>query len=814
MRSTHRGRYTLVLIVLVAFGLRVWGLADHNIWWDEGIGIWLSRMPMWESIHWTAGDVHPPLYYVLLRAWRAVAGEGEFALRFLSVISSTLTVPLIYRLGKALGGFRTGTLAALLLAVSRFSIWWAQEIRMYALAALLATGSLWGAVWLWRTSGQEWPRSPHRGSRIGFPWALYVACTTGSLYSLYLTATVPIITNLGFLAHYVQQRRTDRRASGIVSWITAQVAVLALFLPWAMYALPRMHSWSSDVPFSPGFFIKLYSTILAVGNPLDLEASAPLTTGAFAGLALGLIGLIRHLSLQHSANGCPTSAARSWAGGGTIAPSRQGHPVPFRLGGLVMLVMGLLLPPLVVAVVSLPGLRFYFSRPLVPRYLLPLSACYSILLAWGTIELARGGVRKHQLGRWLAVAATGLGLVAALSGLQSFYPGRVRHDDYATIAEVLNAHRRVDEAVLLYVDRDWPVFTAHYEGARNDLPYGETLSDPAVAEALLLPIWDRTAGIWLVSTPESLQADPAQTVPQWLGAHSVLTRTMVSGGVSLTYYTRTPDRVGIYEMIVPGTMPPVWVTSSYGLVGASVAQTRYGTGDTVHLGLYWIPPLPDTAEVLLSGDAVERSFTVPGVTATTNIVRNQVDIPLSPDLPGGTYAARVVVPGYPPTPVGRFTLVRKTAGAGVVPTTIPYPVEYRLGESIHLVGYDLPMNTVTAGEALALTLYWRTEALLHTRYKVFTHVLGETYNARAGNFLWGQQDNEPVNGQAPTTLWAPNTVIADPYLIQIDPDAPPGTYAVEIGLYGLVDGARLAVEGDGDAISLAVVEVGTTSSER
>ncbi|NLF02913.1 MAG: hypothetical protein GX601_18270 [Anaerolineales bacterium] len=751
-------------------------MADHNIWWDEGIGIWLARMPLWDSVRWTAGDVHPPLYYVCLHIWRSLAGEGEFSLRFLSVILSLLTVPLIYRLGRILGGSETGFLAALLLTISRFSIWWAQEIRMYALAALLATGSLWAAVWLWRNPGAT---SNTTTTAKWVPWMLYVACTAGSLYTLYLTATVPIVTNLGYLALWLRRRRAGHSTAGVRAWATAQVAAAALFLPWALYALPRMHSWSSDTPFTLSFFVQLYSTILVVGDPLNLETHALLTVGTFLGLGLGIIALIW----------------RFWRG------------TSHRYSGLVMLIAGLLLPPIVVAVISLPGLRFHFSRPLVPRYLLPLSACYSTLLAWGIVELKRRVPDRPVGCRITAIGTATMAVVAAITGLSSFYPGRVRRDDYATIAEVLRAHRRTDEAVLLYVDRDWPIFVAHYQGERNDLPYGAALSDPDIAEALLLPIWERTAATWLVSTPESLQTDPAQTIPQWLAAHSVLSRTLVSGEVSLTFYTRTPERVEIQEMVVPSYSPPAWIDSDYGLVGASLAQRRYGTGDTVHLGLYWIPPLPMEAKLVLSSGTQQRSFPIPEVTATTNIVRNQVDIPLTPDLDGGSYTVEVTVPEHPPTPVGRFTLVPRAASGN---STLPpgaSPVTYRLGKTISLVGYALPQTKINAGETLALTLYWRTEAPQDTRYKVFTHLLGTTYNARTGNFLWGQQDNEPVSGQAATTLWAPGMIIEDPYLIHVDAGAPPGLYAVEVGMYGLIDGVRLAVAGEGDAIRLAEIEV-------
>ena len=770
MASRQRRRSQLwfaVPLLLAGFALRIWGLTDHNIWWDEGIGVWLARMPLLEAIRWTAGDVHPPLHYISLIGWRAVAGESTFALRFLSVLFSFLTLPLIYRLGRALGGSSTGLLAIGLLAISRFSIWWAQEIRMYALSALLATGALWSSVWLWRVMARDRSRAlPSRAGRseMGLAWATYVLTTLGSLSTLYLTATVPVVTNLGFLVFW-WHRRAHNRALRLWPWVSAQLAVVAIFLPWVAYALPRMHGWSSDAPFTPGFFIRLYTTILAVGDPLNLEANAALTAGVFAGLTAGLAALVHALR-------------------------RSSSP---RWGGFAMLLAGLLLPPLVVALVSLPGLSFYFSRPLVPRYLLPLSACYVTLLAWSIDAWWRSARRRLGPPRWLAGAVALLALTAATAGLRTFYPHRTPRDDYATIAELLSAHRRADEAVLLYVDRDWPIFTAHYPGPRTDLPYGAALSDPAVVKALLEPVWDQTAAVWLVSTPESLQTDPRQTVPAWLAARSVMSRTLVSGEASLTYYTRTPERVPLHHTVVPGYTPPLRLTTAYGLVGAHLPLPRYTTGDTLRLGLYWIPPLPQTAQVHLSHPAGTRVFDVPPVTATTDIVSNRIDIPLTPELPGGRYHLSVLAPGHPPTPIGAVTLVHQAAGAAVDAAAIPHPVDVRFAGGIRLIGYALPEHAALPGESFAVTLYWQAEQPVAARYKVFTHLVGTTYNAATGNFLWGQQDNEPLNGQAPTTRWTPGTVIADPYRIPAAPHAPPGPYTLTVGLYGLLDGQRLPV---------------------
>jgi 4-amino-4-deoxy-L-arabinose transferase-like glycosyltransferase len=764
-------RALFVGLILVAFGLRILGLTDHSIWWDEGISVWLARMPLLEAVRWTAGDVHPPLYYVVLGIWYRVAGEGVFVMRYPSVLASVLTVALIARLGRRLQGCQRGAafphvglLAAGFLSVSRFSIRWAQEVRMYALAAMWATAALSSAVRLWRRPGRS-------------AWLTHVVATVAGLFTLYLNATVLAVTNLGFLVLWLKDR--DRRRAR--RWITAQAAVLAFLAPWLAYALPRMHSWSSDQAFGLAFFAKLYTTMLAVGTPLDLEAVLPLTLTALAGLTAGLIALAQR-----------AHAPVAWA-------------------SLTMLLAGVLLPPATVAIVSLPGLRFYFSRPLVPRYLLPLSACYYALLAWGLAALE--GIQPARIGRALSVFFTAVALIGAVRGLESFYPGRTATDDYLTIAGTLEAHRRPEDAVLLYVDRDWPIFVAHYPGPRNDLAYGARW-DAGKAAAMLAPIWEAHEAVWLVTTPEAQQADPQQHVRQWLEARAAAREVVVTGQNTLTFYARTEARAERRGTLVPDFDPPAGVSTPFGLRGAATPLSRYRTGDTVHLALYWTHAPDADVQVVLEGPSGGEvtPLDVPPVPSTPGVIRRLVSIPLTPELEGGTYRIVVRPRTGSPIGVGTFTLIEATAGTTASPDEIPNAVRYRLGESIRLIGYALPQADVHPGGSIPLTLYWRTDEVLDRRYKVFTHLVGDTFNARTETFLWGQQDNEPGQGQAPTSRWAPETVISDPYQIPIDPDAPPGIYTIQVGMYGLVDGVRLPVVGpegqvaDG-AISLTTIEV-------
>ena len=85
----------LVALVLTAFSLRMYHLAQPLLSWDEGWSIGLSSLGWAEINRITALDVHPPLYYYAFKLWLA-AGKHQLLLRFLSVLVGVLTIPLAY----------------------------------------------------------------------------------------------------------------------------------------------------------------------------------------------------------------------------------------------------------------------------------------------------------------------------------------------------------------------------------------------------------------------------------------------------------------------------------------------------------------------------------------------------------------------------------------------------------------------------------------------------------------------------------------------------------------------------------------------
>jgi 4-amino-4-deoxy-L-arabinose transferase-like glycosyltransferase len=133
-----------VLVTIGAAALRFIGLGTQSMWYDELSTTQVitgSVSGLLDRIRHSEGT--PPLYFVLATVWSHAFGSGDAAIRSMSALAGTLTVPVAYLVTRAVGGGRrAGLLVAALVAVNPFLIWYSQEARAYALAVLLVTVAL------------------------------------------------------------------------------------------------------------------------------------------------------------------------------------------------------------------------------------------------------------------------------------------------------------------------------------------------------------------------------------------------------------------------------------------------------------------------------------------------------------------------------------------------------------------------------------------------------------------------------------------------------------------------------------------------
>jgi mannosyltransferase len=160
----------LLLILLLATVLRLWGLGSESLWLDEALTARHMETSYVQLVHDFLGNTQTILYYLGEKAWCMAFGHTEAALRFPSVIYGVLTVWAIFLLAGQLFSRAAALWTAFLLAINPFAIYYSQEARPYAMFLLAAVFSLFFLL--------RFLRSPRKGAAWG-----YVISATIALYA-------------------------------------------------------------------------------------------------------------------------------------------------------------------------------------------------------------------------------------------------------------------------------------------------------------------------------------------------------------------------------------------------------------------------------------------------------------------------------------------------------------------------------------------------------------------------------------------------------------------------------------------------------
>jgi 4-amino-4-deoxy-L-arabinose transferase-like glycosyltransferase len=97
---------------------------------------------------------------------------------------------------------------------------------------------------------------------------------------------------------------------------------------------------------------------------------------------------------------------------------------------------------------------------------------------------------------------------------------------------------------------------------------------------------------------------------------------------------------------------------------------------------------------------------------------------------------------------------------------IQNPLGANFDNKAELLGYDVGKGRVRAGEAIAVTLYWRCLGRMERNYTLSIQVLGPDYHSYGGVNLY------PGRGNFATSLWQVGDTFSESYWIPIAPDAP------------------------------------------
>lgn len=402
----------LLAILLLAFALRMYGLAHKGLWGDEIFQARQAQRPL--SVILTRSET-PEIYddfvlhYVVLH-FVSLVGTDEFWMRLPSVWMSMLALPVTYLLGRRLFGGAAGLGAMVLMAGAPFQIWYAQEARMYAAETFYAALSFYCFVGLWKGRG----RWQFLGMTLANTLGLY-----NHLFAIFPTLAEGGTALIVLGAQLWRQR--DFSLRGI--WGMRGAAVVASLFCTCLLTLP------------------LTTGVLA-------NAGLQVRGGAIHGAPTVKVDMafVRDLLMYFGLGadwGWRALVSAGLAGVGLVALLRRRME-----NGWIMSVF--VLAPGILAFVPLAG-------NLAHRYFIFMQPLYLACIAGGAIWLGNGGVRWLGRGNLLRARRSAVALTMAggvLLGVMLIPPlgalyGRAKLNDWRSVVNFVQGHATARDVVMI-----------------------------------------------------------------------------------------------------------------------------------------------------------------------------------------------------------------------------------------------------------------------------------------------------------------------------------------------------------------------------
>lgn len=235
MRHRQRTLVLVAVVVVVAVGafMRIEAINDREVWGDEAFTSAVVRQPWSEMMAILREDVHPPLYYLLLKSWAWVFGVSTEALRGFSVLCGVAAIPVVFVAMR--DWFKTSVwpalAASLAIAVNPFLVAYGHEARMYALFAFWVALTVLALTRSWSSENPWW--------RLVYGIALAAMCYTHYLGVLFAGAC--------FVVDMLQRPRLRQIVFGYTLPAVAAVPLLYFFIVQRGYHTTL--GWVPDVSF-------------------------------------------------------------------------------------------------------------------------------------------------------------------------------------------------------------------------------------------------------------------------------------------------------------------------------------------------------------------------------------------------------------------------------------------------------------------------------------------------------------------------------------------------------------------------------------
>lgn len=374
-RALERRRASWVgalLVAATAVVVSLHGIGDKPLWNDEAWSIANAGARLSDTVDAIRHDYHPPLYYVTLNLWMRLGADAAWArsLSALFAVAATLTV---FRIGSILAGPMLGFVSGLVLATAPLLVEWSQVARGYAELDFAVALALLGASRLLAR--------PLSDPVPAWSWLAYIVGAAMALWIHNLAAFFLVGVNLAALARWSLGWRCDRRFA--IRWVAAQLAIVALYLPWVPSLLAQVGNLGTAKHFLSATWESYRLDIVTHYGVSSLWTLGP--------PSLAVAGMLAAWGLSR----------RQLASGGTL-----------------LLSVVLLSPPIVTAVLFSVGIAFF---GVVIGKLMWLAVPYSLAQGSGVLAAVQGLRGGFRFSACLGLLLAGAFAVLQIQGLRNLY---------------------------------------------------------------------------------------------------------------------------------------------------------------------------------------------------------------------------------------------------------------------------------------------------------------------------------------------------------------------------------------------------------
>jgi hypothetical protein len=497
-RDAGPGAGYLLLVTALAALLRLWQLDGMSLWIDE-IMTWNLVAPgrgldfVDQMLAAYQGPLYPAVVWPLLR-WE----ESAVMLRLPAAVAGIVAVPLLGVFAARLWGRRTGRLAALLLALSPFAVWYAQEGRGYSFAILWAIAA--GLVML-----AALERGPSAGRMAALLLVGFLGVTSNNSFLFLLLA-------FGVTVLCVARPRRWREWGG---WAVGLGGGVVLALPWLLAAAGIWELGRVLPGAETGDALRGETTFTYWALPFAAHA---FVYGFSLGPSLTELHGADRLAIvrQHA----PLLTVGALLAGAAFLASLR------RLGRRRWILLLWIAVP--VALVVLLAVRNI--KPFNVRYL-------AVAFPWVLLLIAAGIAGTGRRVRLLLGGGLCVLCLIALAG--HFLDERHAKEDIRGAVAAIAASARPERPLL--VPASAPVVRHYWQGQSPVLGmYGEpVIGDPSLADAVLRRHLAGLDEAWIVWA-RSWDRDPHHLLPAALRRQGSLERIHTGPQVAVDLWRRSP----------------------------------------------------------------------------------------------------------------------------------------------------------------------------------------------------------------------------------------------------------------------------------